>query len=343
MEEYMKKIRDKAKERMKGACRLCAVCDGRVCAGEVPGMGGLGTGAAFRNNVAALAAVTLNMRLVHDVCDPVAAVTWLGLDLSMPVVAAPIGGMFNFNEALTEDAYVRAVIGGCRAAGSIGCTGDGVPPVIISSGITAIKNAQGHGIPFIKPWESRELDEKLEQAIASGCKILGMDIDAAGLITLRKMGRPVGPKSLKELTRIINTVKSAGVKFILKGVMTVQDARLALEAGADCLVVSNHGGRVFAASPGVAQALPAIAKAVKGQISIMADGGVRNGADVFKMLALGADIVGIGRPVTIAAIGGGCEGVSALFATLKAELEQTMILTGCGNIEAADSTTLFKA
>ena len=61
----MKDIRQKAKELMRGACRLCSICDGRVCAGEVPGMGGLGSGTAFKNNVKALAEIALNMRLIH--------------------------------------------------------------------------------------------------------------------------------------------------------------------------------------------------------------------------------------------------------------------------------------
>ncbi|MDR2820890.1 MAG: alpha-hydroxy-acid oxidizing protein [Desulfovibrio sp.] len=335
----MKDIRSKAKELMKGSCRLCPVCDGRACVGEVPGMGGLGY--AFRNNVAALSDITLNMRLVHDVREPDPATAWLGLELSMPVVAAPIGGTFNFNDAVTEDDYIHAVLDGCRAAGVIGCTGDGVPSVIINSAVSAIKNAQGHGIPFIKPWESGEFDEKMELAIASGCPVMGMDIDAAGLTTLRKMGRPVGPKTLKELTKIIEKAKKAGVKFIVKGVMTVQDAYNVVEAGADCLVVSNHGGRVFGAAPGTAQVLPAIARAVRGKISVMVDGGVRNGADVFKMLALGADIVGMGRPVTIAAIGGGSEGVNTWLTMVKNELVQTMILTGCRDIKAIDEAAIF--
>ncbi|MFQ8735375.1 MAG: hypothetical protein ACLSAH_04410 [Bilophila wadsworthia] len=67
----IKEVRANAKERMKGFCRVCPVCDGRACAGETPGMGGIGTGSAFKNNVAALAGVRLNMRLIHEVKKPV--------------------------------------------------------------------------------------------------------------------------------------------------------------------------------------------------------------------------------------------------------------------------------
>ena len=338
----MKDIRQKAKELMQGACRMCSVCDGRACAGEVPGMGGLGSGFAFKDNVKALAAVALNMRLVHAVRTPETSCTWLGLDLDIPVLAAPIGGMFNFNDAITENKYIEAVVQGCKEAGVIGCTGDGVPPVTTNAAFTAIAAAKGHGIPFIKPWESNELDEKLERSFASGSKIIGMDIDAAGLTTLRKMGRPVGPKNPQELATIIEKIHKAGCKFVLKGIMTVADAKEAVAAKADCIVVSNHGGRVLEYAPGTARVLPEIAKAVKGQISIMVDGGVRCGADVLKMLALGADVVGIGRPIVWAAIGGGATGVSRSFSQIKDELVQNMVLTGCKDISAINASVLFE-
>lgn len=339
----MKDIRTAAKERMNGACRACPVCDGRVCAGEVPGMGGLGAGEAFKDNVRSLAEISLNMRLIHEARDPDPAATWLGLPLAMPVVAAPLGGMFNFGQPMPEEAYVEAVLSGCRAAGVIGCTGDGAPPEVFDAAALGLAAVSGHGIPFIKPWEGAELEDKLERALATGCPALGMDIDAAGLVTLRKMGRPVGPKTLRELAAVIRTVHAAGRRFIVKGVMTVADARLAVEAGADAVCVSNHGGRVMAAAPGTARALPAIAAAVGRDVSILVDGGVRTGADVFKMLALGAHAVGIGRPVSLAAIGGGGDGVAGYFSRIRDELVQTMILTGCGDIGAITPEALFRA
>ena len=78
--------------------------------------------------------------------------------------------------------------------------------------------SQGARHFFIKHWESDELDKKLDRSFASGCKIVGMDIDAAGLITLRKMGHPVGPKSPKKLAAIVEKVHTAGCKLILKGI-----------------------------------------------------------------------------------------------------------------------------
>lgn len=339
----MKEINEKAREMMKGFCRVCKVCDGKACAGEVPGMGGLGTAASFKNNVQALAEIRLNMRLLHDATEPDTSATILGYDLSMPVMAAPIGGVsFNMGGGVSEEDYIDAVIGGCNAAGVIGCTGDGVPPFIHEAGFDAIGKNSGRGIPFIKPWEGDELDEKLEKARATGCTIFGMDVDAAGLITLRQMGRPVAPKPPAELKKIIEKVHGWGAKFILKGIMTPDEARLAVEVGADAIVVSNHGGRVLDHTPGTAEVLADIAAAVKGQIAILVDGGIRTGADVLKMVALGADAVLIGRPVSVAAVGGLQEGVEKYFATIKGQLAGAMVLTGCKDIASVDKRVLFE-
>ncbi len=339
----MKDIKSQAKEKMKGYCRVCPICDGRACAGEVPGMGGINTGSSFKNNIKALENVHINMRLVHEVRNPSTQINFLGLKLSMPIVAAPIGGIsFNMGGALEEQAYVNAILQGCQQEGTIGCTGDGVPPIIHESGFTGIKNLKGHGIPFLKPWEGAELRDKIAQAAATGCSIMGMDIDAAGLITLRKMGRPVTPFSQHELEEVIKHTHKLHMRFILKGIMTPMDALRAHEAGADAIVVSNHGGRVLDHCPGTAQVLPSIASAVKGRLPIMVDGGIRDGVDVLKMLALGADIVGIGRPCSIAAMGGEAEGVAKLLSNMRSQLEQAMILTGCETIAQISQEVIFK-
>lgn len=331
----MQDIRDRARQLMKGYCRVCPVCNGRACAGEVPGMGGLGTGASFGANLEALAAVRLNMRLVHDVREPDTSAAVCGIALDMPVLAAPVGGVsFNMGGGVSEDDYAAAVVDGCAGRGIIGCTGDGVPPFIIDAGFAAITGAGGRGIPFIKPWDGAELDEKLDRALALGCPAVGVDIDAAGLVTLRKMGRPVGPRTPAELARIAARVKARGAAFLLKGIMTTTDARLAVEAGADGIVVSNHGGRVLDHTPGTAEVLPEIVDAVKGRIAILVDGGVRDGVDVFKMLALGADAVMLGRPFSIAAVGGLKDGVTLLIDAIKGQLVQAMVLTGCANVAA---------
>lgn len=337
----MQEIRDNARKLMYTFCKVCPVCNGKACAGQVPGMGGLGSGSTFWNNIDALAKFRFNMRLIHDVIEPDTAVNILGKNLALPVIAAPIGGVsFNMGGGVSEEDYIQAIINGCKAKSTIGCTGDGVPEVVHQAGFDAIKSAGGHGIPFIKPWEDEELFKKIELAQATGTDTLGMDIDAAGLITLRKMGRPVSPKPLEKLTEII---KKSGLKFILKGVMTTDEAELAVQAGADAIVVSNHGGRVLDCAPGAAEVLEEIAQAVRGRITILADGGVRTGGDILKLLALGADAVMIGRPFSVAAVGGLQQGVETYIDTLTAELKQTMVLTGTASVVSVDKKILFCA
>lgn len=334
----MKELRNKARELMKGYCRVCPVCDGRVCAGEVPGMGGLGAGHAFKANLEALARQRLNMRLLHEVTEPQTKVTILGKELSMPVLAAPIGGIsFNMGGKVSEEDYIAAVIDGCVGQGILGGVGDGVPDFIHQAGYAAIKASGGAGIPFIKPWGETELHGKLQKALDTGADIIGMDVDAAGLVTLKLMGRPVTPKTPNQLKDFLSRVPG---KVILKGIMTKADALVAAEAGVHAIVVSNHGGRVLEHAPGAAEVLPEIAEAVKGRLTILADGGVRSGGDVLKLLALGADAVMIGRPVAVAAIGGLREGVEKYLQQIRSELQSAMVLTGTASVTAVSPEIL---
>lgn len=336
----MKEIRENARKLMQPHCHVCPVCNGKACAGEVPGMGGIGSGSAFVNNISALASIKFNMRLIHDVVEPDTTVSVLGKQLALPVLAAPIGGVsFNMGGGITEEQYIGAIIEGCKAQSVMGCTGDGVPEFIHQAGNQAIKNAGGHGIPFIKPWEDEEFKVKLELAKETGADIIGMDIDAAGLITLRKMGRPVSPKPLEKLVEII---KMTGTRFILKGIMTPDEAELAVAAGADAIVVSNHGGRVMDHTPGAADVLREIADLVAGRLTILADGGVRSGGDILKLLALGADAVMVGRPFSVAALGGLRDGVEKYIQQLQAELKQAMVLTGTRSASSVNRNILFR-
>ena len=334
----MNEIDKKARELMAGTCRVCAKCDGRACAGEVPGMGGVGTGSGFRANVQALADLKFNMRLMHDVTAPDPSVTLLGMDLPLPVLAAPVAGVsFNMGGGISEQDLAEAVLGGCSDKGVIGCTGDGAPDEIYQAGFAAIRKVDGRGIPVIKPWADEELYRKLAQAAELGAPAVGMDIDAAGLITLAKMGRPVGPRTVDQMAEV---VRKSGLKIILKGIMTAGDAMRAVDAGAAGIVVSNHGGRVLDHTPGTAEVLPEIAAEVKGRLAVLVDGGVRTGGDVLKMLALGADAVMIGRPVARAAIGGGRDAVKAYFDRIETELVSTMVLTATKSVAAVDQGIL---
>src|SRR5699024_8029845 len=120
------------------------------------------------------------------------------------------------------------------------------------------------------------------------------------------------------------------------GVECAEDAMLAIGAGADGIVVSNHGGREVDGAPATIDVLSEIAKAVKScdhPVPIILDGGVRRGSHVFKALALGADLVGIGRPLIYGLALGGAQGVQSVNDQLNKELLINMQLTGCKTIE----------
>jgi len=332
-------VKANAKERFHGACKVCPVCNGVVCAGEVPGMGGVGAGMGFRNNVSALAELKLNLRTIHRVNAPFLAATLFGQDLSMPVLAAAIGGTaMNMKADLSEAAYSAAVISGSAQAGVLGMTGDGPKPEVFQGGIDAIKAEQGRGIPIIKPREPERIVKLANEAAKAGAVAFGIDIDAAALINMTRAGQPVGPKSFAELEYIKRNTR---IPFIVKGIMTVDEALACVEAGVDAIVVSNHGGRAMDYTPGTAEVLPAIAKAVQRRLVVMADGGVRTGTDVLKMLALGAEFVLVGRPVVIGAVGGGAEGVKMVMDKIAAELSTAMILTGTSDVRSVSSRVIY--
>jgi L-lactate dehydrogenase (cytochrome) len=128
--------------------------------------------------------------------------------------------------------------------------------------------------------------------------------------------------------------------LIIKGILDPEDAREAVANGADGIVVSNHGGRQLDGVMSSARALPAIADAVAGRIAVLADGGVRSGLDVVRMLALGADFVLMGRAWAYALAAGGQAGVAHVLKLIDAEMRVAMALTGCTSIDQLDRQIL---
>jgi L-lactate dehydrogenase (cytochrome) len=131
--------------------------------------------------------------------------------------------------------------------------------------------------------------------------------------------------------------------LIIKGILDPEDAREAAAIGADGIVVSNHGGRQLDGVWSSARALPAIADAVAGRLTVLADGGVRNGLDVVRMLALGADGVLLGRAWLWALAAQGEAGVAKLLQLIAAEMNVAMTLTGVNRIDAIDRSILAEA
>jgi isopentenyl diphosphate isomerase/L-lactate dehydrogenase-like FMN-dependent dehydrogenase len=126
-------------------------------------------------------------------------------------------------------------------------------------------------------------------------------------------------KRLKGVTKL---------KVVIKGLETREDAMLAVEHGADGIIVSNHGGRATETGRGTIECVAEVAQAVRGRIPIVVDGGFRRGTDVFKALALGANAVGIGRPYIWGMAAFGQQGVERVLDILNNELRLAMV--GCG-------------
>jgi hypothetical protein len=239
-----------ARENLQGSCRVCPVCNGKACAGEVPGMGGTGSGAAFTANIDALEKVKLNMKTIHAEKNPDTSCEFFGKKMSMPVFAAPVSGTtLNMGGKFTEREYISWVIGGCLENGIYPMVGDTAVDAFLPTNLEELKKAGGDGIAVIKPWKNENVIGKIKMAEDAGVFAVGMDIDAAGLITLALHGKPVGPNTADEIKEIVASTK---LPFILKGIMTVEDALLAVKTGASAIVVSNHGGRVLDKTPGVA-------------------------------------------------------------------------------------------
>jgi 4-hydroxymandelate oxidase len=123
-----------------------------------------------------------------------------------------------------------------------------------------------------------------------------------------------------------------GLPIVVKGLLTAEDAELAVQAGADAIVVSNHGGRQLDSSPAGLDALPEVVAQVAGRVPVLMDGGVRRGVDVLKALALGASGVLVGRPTVWGLAAEGEAGVAGVLAILRAEFENAMALSGCRTV-----------
>ncbi len=324
-------VKKNAKEKMKGFCALCDTCNGIWCRGRVPGMGGAGDGSTMQRNYEKLKEIRVIMKTLHNVRKPDTKYKFLEKILSSPMMVAPITGLnYNAGGGVEEKDYIDDVINGSMECGTIAMIGDGGNPDFYKWGLEGIEKANGNGIAIIKPRENSEIIKRIRMAEEVGALAVGIDIDGAGLLTMEAMGQPVGPKSINELRELVESTK---LPFILKGIVSVEEARIAAEVGVAGIVVSNHGGRVLNGTISPVEVLPEIVEAVGEKLIVIADGGVREGVDIIKLLALGAHSVLIGRPVIWGSIGGRRKGVKLILETLRNQLYQGMLLTGASNLK----------
>lgn len=329
-----------ARENIGPYCKACSTCNGHVCKNTIPGPGAKGTGTVAIRNYEKWQEICINMDTICEQKPVSTEIELFGKSFKYPVFAGPVGAVkLHYGDKYTDLEYNEILVAGCNDSGIAAFTGDGTDPKVMEEAAKAIKRCGGMGIPTIKPWDMNTIREKMELAKKSGAFAIAMDIDAAGLPFLQNLNPPAGSKSVEELKEI---VKMAEVPFILKGIMTPNAARKALEAGVQGIVVSNHGGRVLDQCPATAEVLPSIVEAVGKDMKILADGGIRTGIDVFKALALGADAVLAARPFVTAVYGGAEEGVEALAEKFGAELIDTMKMCGAFSIEEISREMIWK-
>ena len=156
-----KEVEKVAREKFNGSCKVCKVCNGIACAGEVPGMGGKGSGSSFIDNRKSLEKIKINMRVIHNVSNPDITIELFGKKMDAPIFAAPITGTtLNMGGKISERDYIEPVVKGCIDSGVYAMVGDTAVDEFLLENLSVLKEYNGQGIVFIKPWENDDIINK---------------------------------------------------------------------------------------------------------------------------------------------------------------------------------------
>ena len=320
--------------------------------------GGSGDEWTLRENEAAFNRWVIEPRCLAGIKTPDLTTTVLGAKLSLPVITAPMGGQ-GLAHALKEIPDVK----GTDAAGTL-YVNSSVSSVSMEDIAAAAAGPKWFQIYF--PSNRDYARELLHRAKASGFAAIVVTVDGTTFSNRERpirLGLPapnlgsgngvrtagIDPRTAMELKADLNwddmafCRKETGLPLILKGILTPAMALEAVKRGCDGIWISNHGGRAIDNTAAAITVLPRIAEAVAGKAMIVVDGGIRRGQDVFRALALGADVTSIGRPVLYGMALGGAQGVQAVYARLKSELGMVMQLAGTPNIQGITRSYVAKA
>lgn len=346
---------------MTAARKLLDVRDYEAVAAERLEAGALGyyAGGAddertLRDNVAAYERWRLRPRVLVDVEHATTATTVLGQEIALPLLVAPVA----FQRVAHPDGEV-GMARAARDAGTIMCLSTlatstpaevaevGGPRwfqlyVFRDEGLTHELIAQarecGYGALLLTvdaPVRgNRERDARTGFAIPPEIRIASLG--RGGLTPQAVFEQVTASLTWPDVERIVG---EAELPLLVKGVLTADDARRALEHGIDGVIVSNHGGRQVDGAVAALDALVEVRGALPDAVVLM-DGGIRTGADVLKAVALGADAVLLGRPYAYALAVGGARGVEALIEQLLAEVDLTLALLGAGSVRELDRSWL---
>lgn len=269
------------------------------------------------------------------------SVTLLGEKLPHPVIVSPMG-----SHGLVHPAAELATAEGAARSGALLCVSSASTAAMEDIGKASTGPKWFQMYLTVDEGESREVLQRVKPA---GFKAVILTIDAIGQGSSDeyvRLGRnrpwlPYGnfPKSNPNAFKTnlswsdLDFIrKSSGLPVLVKGVTTPEDAAAAVKAGASAVQVSNHGGRALDGTPASISVLPKIADAVKGDVPIIMDSGIRRGMDIAKALALGANAVAIGRPVWWSLALGGAGGVAGVMDYFNRELVNTTLHLGAQSI-----------
>ncbi len=327
--------------------------------------GGAGDEVTLRENVGAWRRWRLRPRMLAGVSDVHTDAEVLGAAASMPILIAPVA----YQRLVDEEGEV-AMARAAAAAGAVMC---------LSTLATARPGEVAAAAPGGRRWfqlycfrDEGVTRALMDEAVESGFEAIVVTVDAprggnrerdlrTGFKIPAGLGVPsvqaaLGSERAVTIEETFNLMDPAmdwstleelaaecSLPVLVKGVLTAEDATLAVEHGAAGVVVSNHGGRQLDCTLASADALPEVVDAVDGRASVLVDGGVRRGADVAIALALGADAVLVGRPALWGLAVGGEEGALRVLALLREELELTLALCGCAEPAALTRAHLQRA
>jgi isopentenyl diphosphate isomerase/L-lactate dehydrogenase-like FMN-dependent dehydrogenase len=284
----------------------------------------------LRRNRSAYEALALRPRYLRDVSNRDLTTTMLGTEVSMPIFVSPAGMQW-----VAHPEGELATVRGAGAARALM-----IVPTGTQASIGEVAAAAAGPIWFQLYHSGRERTGTLVRAAEeAGCLAICVtcDVPVASFKERDRRhgfsvfgGEPPAERLSHQVTwddvAWLRTVTS--LPIVLKGINTAEDARLAVESGADGILVSTHGGRLMDMTLSAIESLPEVVETVGDQAEVYVDSGVRRGSDVMKALALGARAVGIGRPFYWGLAAGGADGVARVLELLRAELD--IVLAYCG-------------
>jgi isopentenyl diphosphate isomerase/L-lactate dehydrogenase-like FMN-dependent dehydrogenase len=305
----------------------------------------------MRENLAAFNRWVLRPRTLVDVSEVRTATKVLGTEVALPVLVGPTA----FQRMAHPDGE-RAMARAAAAAGTVMCLS-----TLATGTIEEVGTAAGDGARWFQLYWSTDrgfVQDVVERAAAEGygavvltvdLPVLGRrerdlrtgfeirdDVPVPAFLALAEGAGSVSPADINWVVdnslnwRDLEWLRSvSSLPLVVKGILTAEDAVLACKAGAEAVVVSNHGGRQLDGVAASIDALPEVVEAVGDRAEVLMDGGIRRGTDVLKALALGAQAVLVGRAPLYGLAVGGAEGVERVLALLREELVLALALCGC--------------